>query len=168
MSPFVPILLLIGGAAAFSLFKTVKAAKNLDFKVLKFSIYNLVKNGNIVFRLNVRITNAKNTPLNVQLIDIGGYLDPKTTTQNGKTVLSSKGTLIATLTENTPFTIQKNGYTDKEFFVSASWAKIGETIGTTVLQNLLSNLLNSKFLISGKVKAEGFVVPIQQIVNINR
>ena len=183
MSPILPIALIIAGAAVWSLAKTVKTAVNLDFKVLKFRIYNLVKNGNIVFRISVRITNAQNTPLHVTLIDFGGYLDPKTTTQNGKTVITSKGTLIATLTENTPFTIAANGYTDKDFYLTASWSKIGQVIGTSILSNLLSNLLNinnnqqqtllqqilnRQVLIDGKIKAEGFVVPYKQIVNITQ
>lgn len=183
MSPIVPIALIVGGAVAWSLLKTVKSAVNLDFKILKFRIYNLVKNGNIVFWIQVRITNAQSTPLHVSLIDFGGYLDPKTTTQNGKTVITSKGTLIATVTDNKPFTIAANNYTDKDFYLTASWSRIGQVIGTTILQNLLSNLLNinnnqqqtllqqilnRKVLIDGKIKAEGFVIPYQQIVNITQ
>lgn len=180
MSPIIPIALFVGGAIALSLAKTVKAAKNLGFSMSKFGIYNLYKNGNLVFRVKCKIQNPDKTPLHVQSIFFGAYVNSTVQNQNGTLKVVNQGDQLASLTDATAFTINPNAVTEKEFYIEAKWSEIAKMLGLNwstllsifiggaaqQLQEIRNKLLNLKVLISGTVTAENFTFPINQLIQI--
>lgn len=181
MSPIIPIALFAAGAIALSLAKTVRAAKGLGLNISKFGIYNLYKSGNLVFRVKTKIQNPDKTPLHVQSIFFGAYINSQVQNQNGKLTVISQGDLIASLTDATSFTINPNAVTEKEFFIEAKWSQIAQLLGLNItslisiftggaaqqLQEIRNKLTNLKVLISGTVTAENYTIPINQLIQIS-
>ena len=180
MKPIVPILLFVGGAIALTVAKTIKAAKELAFKMSQFSIYNLYKNGNLVFRAVCKINNPNNTPLHVQNIDFGAYINAKVQNNGGKITIVDQGKLLCSLTDAVPFTIAAGQVTQKEFYIEAKWSTIGDYFGINVssliniftgglqakIQEVRDKLTKLNILISGTVHAEDFTLPINQLIQI--
>lgn len=181
MSPIIPIALFAAGAIALSLAKTVKAAKSLGLNVSRFGIYNLYKNGNLVFRVKCKIQNPEKTPLHVQSIFFGAYINSQVSNQGGKLTVISQGDEIASLTDATAFTIQPNAVTEKEFYIEAKWLSIANLLGINLtslisiltggaqqqIQEIRNKLTNLKVLLSGTVTAENFTLPINQLIQIS-
>lgn len=180
MKPIVPILLFVGGAIALTVAKTIKAAKELAFKMSKFSIYNLYKNGNLVFRAVIKINNPNNTPLHVQNIDFGAYINAKVQDNGGKISVIDQGKLLCSLTDTVPFTVAAGAQTQKELFIEAKWTTIADFFGINFsslvsiftgglqakIQEVRDKLLKLNILISGTVSAEDFTLPINQLIQI--
>ena len=181
MSPLIPIALFVGGAIALSLAKTVKAAKSLGMNISRFGIYNVYKNGNIVFRVKCKIQNPDKTPLHVQSIFFGAYINSQVQQQGGKLTVINQGDLIASLSDATAFTVAPNAVTEKEFYIEAKWLQIANLLGLNItslismltggaaqqIQNIRSRLTSLKILLSGTVTAENFTLPINQLIQIS-
>lgn len=181
MSPLIPIALFATFAIALSLAKTVRAAKGLGLNVSKFAIYNLYKSGNLVFRVKCKIQNPDNTPLHVQSIFFGAYINSTVQNQGGKLTVINQGDQIASLTDATAFTINPNAVTEKEFYIEAKWSQIANLLGLNLsslisiftggaaqqLQDIRAKLLSLKVLLSGTVTAENFTLPINQLIQIS-
>lgn len=179
MNPVVPILLLIGGALAWSVLRTAKAVVNLNYNVTRFGIYRFASDGNLIFRLRIRFTNPQNTPLTVNMIDIGAYLDSVTSYDSaGKVVVSSRGSLIASLNDYTGFVIPALSFLDKDFLINVRWADIGRyilknavSIITSItnadsINNIISLIVGKPILIAGFVKAENVTINIANVVSL--
>lgn len=177
MNPLPLILLLVGGAVVWSITRTAKAVINLNYNVLRFGIYRFATDGNLVLRLRMRFTNPQNTPLHVNMLDVGAYLNSTTSRDNnGSLVVDSRGTMIASLTDTEGFIIQANNYTDKDFFINVRWADVGRYFLTNIvsiistivnadsINDVISVIVGRDILISGVVKAENITIPINSIV----
>lgn len=177
MNPLPLILLLLGGAVVWSITRTAKAVINLNYNVLRFGIYRFATDGNLVLRLRMRFTNPQNTPLHVNMLDIGAYLNSSTShDSNGNLVVDNRGTMIASLTDTQGFVIQANNYTDQDFFINVRWADVGRYFLTNIvsiistitnansINDVISVIVGRDILISGVVKAENITIPINSIV----
>ena len=179
MNPIIPILLVFGGVLAWSMFKTAKAVVNLNYTITRFGIYRFATDGNLVFRLRVRFTNAQNTTLTVNMMDIAAYLNSTTYYDaNGQLRVSNKGNLLAAYQDATPFVIQPNSFTDKDFLIPVRWADIGRyfllnivSIVTDILNannisEYVSAIVGRNVLITGLIKAENVSIAVNNIVTI--
>lgn len=180
MNPVVPILLLFGGAIAWSILRTAKAVVNLNYNVLRFGIYKFATDGNLVLRIRMRFTNTQNTPLTINMMDIAAYLGSSTTTDgNGNTVVNNRGTMIASYSDFTGFVIPANYFIDKDFYINVRWADVGRyllsnaySIITTVLNaenlnSIIGTLVGTPVLIAGVVKAENITINIAKVVSLS-
>ena len=179
MNPAVPILLLVGGAIAWSVFRTAKAAVNLNYTILRFGIYRFATDGNLMLRLRVRFTNAQNTPLTINLFDIAAYLNSTYTYDStGKINVQNRGDLLATLNDSTGFVINANTFTDKDFYITVRWADVGRyflnnavSIITTIInadsiRDVIRAVIGRNVLIYGLVKAENISIPVVNVVQL--
>lgn len=175
---FAVALLAVVGVVVYSIKNIINTAKNLSYKITRFGIYQLVNGGNLVFRVRIKFTNAENTPLTVQSINLAAYLNSITTTsQNGDVIVRSEGDYLATLKDDTGFVIAANADTTKDFYISVSWADLGKLLLFNVVDiiNFINNnnfnqmvqaLMSKPILIKGNVKAEGFKFPITTLLNV--
>lgn len=175
---FAVALLAVVGVVVYSIKNIINTAKNLSYKITRFGIYQLVNGGNLVFRVRIKFTNAENTPLTVQSINLAAYLNSiTTTTQNGDVVVQSEGDYLATLKDDNGFVIAANADTTKDFYISVSWADLGKLLLFNVVDiiNFINNnnfnqmlqaLISKPILIKGNVKAEGFKFPITTLLNV--
>lgn len=179
MNPIIPILLVFGGVLAWSMFKTAKAVVNLNYTVTRFGIYRFATDGNLVFRLRVRFTNAQNTTITVNLVDIAAYLNSTFAYDvNNQLQVQNRGDLLATYQDATPFVIQPNNFTDRDFLINVRWADVGRYLLSnivTIIQNILnannindyvSAIIGRNVLIYGLIKAENVSVKIANVVAI--
>lgn len=172
MSPL--FLVAVAGAAALALSasKTINTALKLDYRILKFQIYNFVKNGKIVFRLRLRFINPNDRQINIQFLNIAAYWGAKFTKENDKIVsVESNGTHLTSIEDNNGFIIQANSTTDKDFYLETKWVNILKILGTGILNIITNNLTVNDFigrpvLIKGTIKAEGFQIPVLTDVTI--
>jgi len=174
MNPFLVVALVAGGILLLNIKDTVKTALKLDYQILTFGIYNFIKNGNIVFRVRIRFTNTQKTPIHVQLINISAYWGAKFTTNADGSVadIQSRGTVLGTVADNTPFTIDANAFTTKAFYIECTWLNLLKIFGTSILENIQNStrfveaIAGKPLLISGQIKAEGFSIPVQTSINL--
>lgn len=170
--PFWILAAIAGGALAYSLLKTVKAGLSLDYKLRKFQLYQFVNGNNMIFRLTLRIVNLSDTPIHVNMIDIDAYLDPTYTEENGKLIVSKSGSQLGSVVDAEGFEIPANAYIDKEIFIECRWINLLAILTSTVLdiinneESAIQYFLNKKILISGIVKAEGYQIPVQNIIAV--
>ena len=179
MNPFGFILLLVGGAVIWSLTKTAKAAVNLNYNVLRFGIYKFASDGNLILRLRMRFTNAQNTPLHINMIDLAAYVKSQTSTDaKGNLKVISRGTMLASYTNVQGFIIAPNNYTDQDFLINVRWADVGRylltnvySIITTILNanqvsEYIAAIVGTNILVSGIVKAEGISFPVNELIQL--
>ena len=170
--PFLILALIAGGALAYSLFKTVKAGVNLDYKLRKFQVYQFIKGNMLVFRLTMRIVNQENTPIHVNMIDLDCYYEPEFTEEEATIKVNKKGSLIGSVVDVEGFEIPANNYIDKEIFIECKWFDLAKILTTAILdiiqnqENVLEYFLNKKMLIDGFVKAENFKIPITNVISV--
>ena len=120
------VFLILLAAVVITLFKTARAAVNLNYTMLGFGIYRVSSDG-VALRLKMRFTNAQNTPLTVNLIDLAAYLNSSTTyDSNGNLVVNSRGDLLSSYADSTGFLIAANGFTEKQFIFNLRWADLGQ------------------------------------------
>lgn len=179
MNPLLLVGLIFGVAVGVTVYKTIKTAGSLNYYITRFGIYQIANNGNLVFRLRLKLTNPNSTELHINMIDLGAYLNAQYQTVNGKVEVVNRGNLIATVTDNQGFVIQGNGVTEKELYINASWSDIGRYLlsnvnniiqvitGNINVSELLSAMVGESVLIYGSVKAEGVNIPIAQVVSIS-
>ena len=175
MNPFFLILLIGGGIAAYSFLKTAKAARNLNYSITGFSIYQLqpLKN-KITFRVNAKFSNPESQPLFINYIDLTAYVDSvyTTITTNGQTEynVTKNGTKIATLAETTNIEIKANSITTHSFYPVVQITDLAIWGGSKLLDRLRGQSGQVKpknVLIKGSVKAEGITFPIEIVVPFN-
>lgn len=176
MSPFLAIGLIAAGILVFSVGKTVKAGINLNCNIKKFGVYKLIDGANLVLRLVVKITNPTKTPLHFQSLDISAYVGSVTATENGSLVVKEKGTLLANTQLNKAFEIPANNYTEATLYVNCPWLNIAKYLGASIvniisnnqgLMDLLRQIYNEPFLLSGYIRAENVNIPFNFIQKIN-
>lgn len=178
MNPAIPILALFGGVLAWTLIKTARAAVNLNYTMLGFGIYRVSSDG-VALRLKMRFTNAQNTTLTVNLIDLAAYLNSSTTyDSNGNLVVNSRGDLLSSYADSTGFLIAANGFTEKQFIFNLRWADLGRVLlGNAAaiinaisnqegMNSIISSIIGHNILIYGIVKAEGVSVNICNVIPI--
>lgn len=178
MNPGVVIGLIFGGVLAWTLFKTVRAASNLNYTVLGFGIYR-VSSAGVSLRLKMRLTNATNTPLKVNLIDLAAYLNSKTSyDSNGNLVVNSRGDLLSSYADSAGFLIAANGFTEKQFIFNLRWEDLGRVLlGNAAsiinaianqqgMNSIISSVVGHNILLYGIVKAEGISVNVCNIIPI--
>ena len=175
---FAVALLAVVGVIVYSVKNIINTAKNLSYKITRLGIYQLASGGNLVFRVRIKFTNAENTPLTVQSINLAAYLNSITTTsQNGDVIVQSEGDYLATLKDDNGFVIAANADTTKDFYISVSWADLGKLLLFNVVDiiNFINNnnfnqmlqaLISKPILIKGNVKAEGFKFPITTLLTV--
>ena len=175
MNPFFLILLVGGAVAAYSLLKTAKAARNLNYSISGFAIYQVqpLKN-NLTFRVTAKFSNPESQPLFINYVDLTAYVDSTytTTTENGETKynVTSNGTKIATLTETTNIEIKANSITTYNFYPKVQFTDLAIWGGSKLLDRLRGQSGQVKpknVLIKGSVKAEGITFPIEVVVPFN-
>lgn len=178
MNPIVPILLIFGSVVAWSIFKTAKAVANLNYTITRFGLYRVNTDG-ITFRLQVRLTNPKSTPLRVNLIDIAAYLNSTTSYDaQGKLIVNSRGDLLSTYSDANGFVIAANNFTTKDFLLQVRWGDIGRLLFNNIsavidaftnnnsLSRVVTALIGRNVLIYGLIKAENVIIDIASVVNI--
>lgn len=175
MHPILLILLIGGGIAAYSLLKTAKAAKNLNYSISGFKIYRVeLLKGKVLFELTAKFSNPESQPIFINYVDITAYVDSvyQTFTENGQTkyVIQKTGNKIATLTENTTLEIKAGQITTKKLYPEVSLTNLALWGGLKMIDRLQGNNGNIKpknVLIKGSVKAEGITFPIEVVVPFN-
>lgn len=175
MNPFFLILLAGAGIAAWSFFKTAKAARNLNYSISGFQIYRVdLAKGKIIFAVKAKFSNPEQQPLFINYIDIAAYIDSVYTsiTTNGETKynVSKLGTKIATLSETTNLEIKGGQITEKTFYPEVSLINLTLWGGAKLADRLRGQSGQVKpknVLIKGNVKAEGITFPIEVVVPFN-
>jgi hypothetical protein len=168
MNPFALLAIGAGVILAINLSKTVKTATQLDYKIEKLQIYNLIKNSKITLRCILKIINPSDTQIKVNFISLNAYFKP--TISDNKIV--SKGSKLADVNDNKEFIIQPSGFTEKELYIEIKWVNILNILGTNIVSALISGTkIKDKFigqnvLISGYLKAENITLPIEKVVKI--
>lgn len=175
MNPFLLILLIGGGVAAWSILKTARAAKNLNYSISAFKIYRVeILKGKVTFELTAKFSNPEKQPIFINYVDIAAYIDSTYSTiqDNGQTkyVVTKNGTKIATLTETTNIEIKAGGITEKKLYPVVSLANLTLWGGAKLidrLQGQSGTVKPKNVLIKGNVKAEGITFPIEVVVPFN-
>lgn len=176
--PLLWLGIIAAGVAAYSLTRTAKAALNLDYRITKFQIYNVVKDGKLVLRVQVLFTNRENTNIVVNNIDLSAYLNSiYTRAQDGTIEVQNKGDFFARLKDDNGFVIAANSDTYQDFYINVSWQDLGKMLLFNVVDiirfiannnfnEMLNVLLSKPVLVKGDVKAENIKFPITQVLNI--
>lgn len=175
MNPFLLILLIGGGVAAWSLLKTAKAAKNLNYSISSFKVYRVeLLKGKCTFEVTIKFSNPEKQPIYINYVDIAAYVDSVYSTYNDngttKYLIQKTGTKIATLTETANIEIKAGGITEKKLYPVVSLTNLALWGGTKMLDRLQGQSGNVKpknVLIKGSVKAEGITFPIEVVVPFN-
>lgn len=168
MSPFGIVAIIGGGLLLLSAAKTLKTAQSLNYQVLRFGIYNFVKNGKIVFRLRMRFFNPSDNALNVQYIQLAAYWGASYE-KNGNNITNviSRGTELTSVVDTKGFKIDPNSFVDVDFFLETKWLNLLSIIGSSALNILingndfnLNDFVGKPILIQGTIKAEGVKVDV--------
>lgn len=180
MNPLLVVGLLIGGAVAISLFKTAKAAVNLNYNVVRFGIYKFASDGAMVLRCRIQFGNLTSQPLTVNMIDLAAYYKPTySTNPDGTPNIVSRGNLLATLVDTQGFVIPANGVEQRDFFINVRWADIGKSLLSNItniisiisnangIADVMTQIIGAPVLISGGIKAENMVFNVSQIVSLS-
>lgn len=179
MNPLLVIGLLFGVAVGVTVYKTVKAAKTLSFNVLRFGLYQFNNDGRLVFRARVKITNPQDTPIHINLIDVYAYLNSRTAQVNGETQIIDSGNLIASVSDANGFTIEANGFTEKDLYINAKWSDVGKYFlnnwqdyfniftGAVTLRDFVNQFIGQPVLLVGNIKAEGYNIQLAEIVQLS-
>lgn len=178
MNPALLVGLIFGSVLAWSIYKTAKAVVNLLYTVTKFGIYRVTNDG-LALRLQIRFTNARNTTLTVNLVDLAAYLNSVTSyDNNGNLVVNSRGDLLGQYIDSTGFVIQPNNFTTKDFIINVRWADLGRLLlnnassiidaftNNASLTRVVTAIVGRNVLIYGLVKAENVVVDIASVTTI--
>ena len=176
--PLLWVALIGAGVAAYSYFKTAKAALNLDYRVTKFQIYNLVKDGNLVLRLQILFTNREASQIVVNNIDLSAYLNSiYSRSEDGSITVNNNGDFFARLKDDRGFVIAANSDTYQDFYINVSWKDLGKILAFNIVdivrfivnnnvREMVNELLSKPVLIKGDVKAENIKFPITQVVSV--
>lgn len=171
-------LIAAAGVAAYSFSRTAKAALNLDYRITKFQIYNVVKNGNLVLRVQILFINREASNIVVNNIDLSAYLNSiYTRAQDGSIEVQNKGDYFARLKDDSGFVIAANSDTYQDFYINVSWQDLGKMllfniadiirfIANNNFNEMLNVLLSKPVLVKGDVRAENIKFPITQVLNI--
>ena len=179
MNPIPLILLVVGGALAWSVFKTAKAAINLNYNITRFGIYKFATDGAMVLRVRVQFGNLMNQPIRINMVDLAAYFNPSYQTNNdGSVKILSRGNLLATLADASGFVIPANSIDTHDFYINVRWTDIAKTLITNIsnIVSIISNangitdvmrqIVGMPVLLTGAIKAENVVFNVQQIVSL--
>ena len=175
MNPFGIILIAGAGVLAYNLLSTARTALKLDYRILKFQIYNFASGGNIVFRCRIRFVNNENTALHIKKVSFAAYYNAKFTESDGKiTSVSSRGTRIASCDDTSEFVIPALSNIEKDFYIESKWSNLLSIVGLSVFnylvndENLIDNLIGKPILIDGAIRAEGVTVSFKNSISISQ
>lgn len=173
MNPLGIILLGTAGVLAYNLFSTAKAAIKLDYRILKFQIYNFASGGNMVFRCRIRFVNNQNADLHIKKVSFAAYYGAKFTETDGKiTSISSKGTRLASCDDTESFVIPALSNFEKDFFIESKWSNLLYIVGLSIVnyfindENLVENLVGKPILLDGSINAEGVTIDLKSSIKI--
>ena len=180
MNPLLLVGLLVGGAVLISVLKTAKAAVNLTYNITRVGIYHFATDGAMVLRVRIRFGNLTNQPLTMNMINLAAYFNPTYTRNNDGTYnITSRGNLLATLTDTSGFQIPANSVQERDFFINVRWTDIAKTLISNI-SNIVSIITNSNgitdvmrqivgypVLLTGNIKAENVVFNVNQIVTLS-
>lgn len=180
MNPLLLIGLFVGGAVLISVLKTAKTAGNLNYNITRFGIYHFASDGAMTLRVRIQFGNLTNSPLTINMINLAAYFNPTYTTNNdGSVNITSRGNLLATLTDTSGFVIPANSVQERDFFISVRWTDIAKTLisNITNIVNIITNsngitevmqqIVGYPVLLTGSIKAENMIFNINQIVSLS-
>lgn len=180
MNPLLLVGLLVGGAVLISVLKTAKAATNLTYVVTRFGIYHFATDGAMVLRCRIQFGNLTNQPLTINMVNLYAYFNPVyTTNPDGTYNITSRGNLLATLTDSAGFVIPANAIQERDFFINVRWTDIAKTLISNI-SNIVSIISNANgisevmrqivgypILLTGNIKAENVVIDVNQIISLS-